>query len=245
MTAQYVYGVTDADTRLPETLKGLDGQEVALVVHDRCAAIVSDLVAERPLGTRDDLMSHQGVLEQVIASGGTVLPFRFGGALTDRDAVVEELLTPHEEEFADHLERLRGHVELRIRGRYIEETVLRELVREEPEIAELNERVRGVPEEAAYYDRVRLGELIAQSLTRRREQDGQRLLDALAPRARAVAQHELTREDDILDAGFLIERKEREAFEQIVEELGKDNEGRIRLRLAGPLPPYDFVGQEA
>ncbi|MFL6052175.1 MAG: GvpL/GvpF family gas vesicle protein [Actinoallomurus sp.] len=245
MTAQYVYGVTDADVELPGELKGIDGQEVSLVAQGRCAALVSDFTADRPLGTRDDLMSHQGVLEQVVNAGGTVLPFRFGGALADRDAVVQELLTPNEDTFVEQLERLRGHVEVRIKARYVEDAVLREMVQEEPEIAELNERIRQLPEDAAYYDRVRLGELIAQRFTRRREEDGQGLLDALAPRATAVAQHELSREDDILDAGFLVDRQEREAFEKLVEEVGEDNSGRIRLRLAGPLPPYDFVGQEA
>ncbi|GAA0321249.1 GvpL/GvpF family gas vesicle protein [Actinoallomurus spadix] len=244
MTVQYVYGVTDAGAEIPGQLKGIDGQEVSLVTHGRCAALVSDLAADRPLGTRDDLMAHQGVLQAIVEAGGTVLPFRFGGALTDRDAVVEELLSPHEDTFVEQLEPLRGQVEVRIKARYVEDAVLREMVQEEPEIAELNQRVRELPEDAAYYDRVRLGELIAQAFTRRRENDGQGLLDALAPRATAVAQHELSREDDVLDAGFLIDRKEREEFEKIVDQVGKEIDGRIHLRVAGPLPPYDFVGQE-
>jgi len=245
VTVQYVYGVTDADVEIPGTLKGIDGQEVSLVAHGRCAALVSDLAADRPLGTRDDLMAHQGVLQAIVEAGGTILPFRFGGALADRDAVVEELLSPHEDTFVEQLEPLRGQVEVRIKARYEEDAVLREMVQEEPEIAELNQRVRELPEDAAYYDRVRLGELIAQAFTRRRQNDGQGLLDALAPRATAVAQRELSREDDVLDAGFLIDRKEREAFQKLVDEVGKDNEGRIRVRVAGPLPPYDFVGQES
>ncbi|MCO5997188.1 GvpL/GvpF family gas vesicle protein [Actinoallomurus rhizosphaericola] len=245
MTVQYVYGVTDADVEVPGTLTGIDGQEVSLVTHGRCAALVSDLAADRPLGTRDDLMAHQAVLQQVVEAGGTVLPFRFGGALTDRDAVVEELLSPHEDTFVEQLGSLRGQVEVRIKARYVEDAVLREMVQDEPEIAELNQRVRELPEDAAYYDRVRLGELIAQAFTRRRENDGQGLLDALAPRATAVAQRELSREDDVLDAGFLIDRKEREEFEKLVDEVGKEIDGRIRLRFAGPLPPYDFVGQES
>jgi hypothetical protein len=64
-------------------------------------------------------------------------------------------------------------------------------------------------------------------------------------RSRSVEQRELSREDDVLDVGFLINRQEREAFEKLVEEIGEGNSRRIRLRLAGPLPPYDFVGQEA
>ncbi len=59
----------------------------------------------------------------------------------------------------------------------------------EPEIAELSRRLREVPPDAAdaVYDRIRLGELIAQAMERRREHDGQVLLDGDAPAAEAFA----------------------------------------------------------
>jgi Gas vesicle synthesis protein GvpL/GvpF len=242
MTATYIYGVTDAGAELPARLRGVDGRSVLLAAHGGCAAIVSRLEDDRALGDRDDLVAHHRVLDEAVSTGCTVLPFRFGTAVTG--PVLDDLLNINQEHFAGQLDRVRGCREFRLKVRYVEEALLREVLSEEPEIAALRARVRDVPEDAAYYERVRLGELTARSVMRRRRDEGQRLLDVLAARSRAVEQRALGREEEVLDAGFLIDDKDRNAFEQLVERLGKDNAGRIRMRLTGPLPPYDFMDQE-
>jgi hypothetical protein len=38
-----------------------------------------------------------------------------------------------------------------------------------------------------------------------------------------------------------VERTDSAAFEQAVEECGRRSVGRLRIRLVGPLAPYDFV----
>lgn len=243
-SAQYIYGITRPGVPLPADLTGLDDRPVGLVELGDCAAVVSDLSPNRPLGERADLMAHQGVLEALVKAGVEVLPFRFGAAMNSREAVEQELLAHNAEQLSHSLARVAGRVELRLKGTYVQEIVLREVMAEEPQIAELNRRLREIPEDAAdaaYYDRIRLGELVAQALERRRERDGQVLLDALGPQAEAVVQRTPTREEDMLDASFLVERDRQPAFEQAVAALAEADGGRVRLRLIGPLPPYDFV----
>ncbi|MGI5169570.1 GvpL/GvpF family gas vesicle protein [Spirillospora sp. CA-253888] len=241
---QYVYGVTVADAALPAEVTGLDGNPVSLVAHGPCAAVVSDLPQGRPLGERADLLAHQGVLEALISEGTVVLPFRFGAAMTGTDAVRRELLEPNGESLAEVLRTLDGKVELRLKGTYVQENVLREVMAEDPEISSLNERLRSIPADAAdaaYYDRVRLGELIARALEQRRDRDGQALLEALAPLAEHVVARTPMREEDVVDASFLVDHERRQEFEQAVEKHAADRADRVRLRLIGPLPPYDFV----
>jgi hypothetical protein len=244
VTTYYVYGVTDSGAALSGDVKGLRDGGVSLFARQGCAAIVSELDGDRPLGTRDDLTAHHRVLSALLAAGDTVLPFRFGAALDGTDAVVTDLLTLNEEYFRSRLEALRGRVELRLKCRYVLERVLREILGDEPEIAALSRRLRGVPEAAGYHECLRLGELVARSLTRRRQDDAERLLGALTPWAKAVARQETGGDDQVLDAGFLIDEADRSAFEQRVDLLGAENAGPIRLRLTGPIPPYDFAGQE-
>ncbi|MFC6887424.1 MULTISPECIES: GvpL/GvpF family gas vesicle protein [Actinomadura] len=242
--AQYVYGVTRADASLPENLTGLEDGPVGLIAHERCAALTSDLPQGRALGERADLVAHQRVLDALVESGVVVLPFRFGAALSSRDAVRDELLASNSDRLGQVLDQLDGRVELRLKGTYVQEVVLREVMNDEPQIAELNQRLRDIPPEAAdaaYYDRVRLGELIAQALEQRREDDGQVLLEALAPAAEAIVRRSPMREEDVLDASFLVERDRVTEFEQSVDKLGKIHGERIRIRLIGPLAPYDFV----
>ncbi|WP_329259814.1 GvpL/GvpF family gas vesicle protein [Actinoallomurus sp. NBC_01490] len=244
---QYVYGIIRADASVPDDLTGLDGQPVSVVAHGPCAALVSELAQQRPLGERADLLAHQRVLDVFVSAGVDILPSRFGAALGSRDAVEKELLAENGERLSQVLDRLTGRQEVRVKGTYVQEAILREVVAEEPEVAELNERVRNVPEDASdavYYDRVRLGELVAQSVKRRRDEEGARLLESLAPAAAAVAAHAPVREEDVIDASFLVDRAKLADFQRTVDALAGEHQGRVTLRLVGPLPPYSFVPEE-
>ncbi|MGI5201262.1 GvpL/GvpF family gas vesicle protein [Spirillospora sp. CA-108201] len=242
---QYVYGVTRSGAALPADLAGLDDGPVSLIEDGgTAAAVVSDLPADRALGERADLVAHQRVLNALVDAGTVVLPFRFGAALADRGAVEKELLAGNSERFGQVLDQLEGRIELRVKGTYVEDAVLREIMQNDPEVAELSQRLREVPADAAdavYYDRVRLGELIAQSMQRLRESDEQVLLDGAASAAEAFTRKTPAREEDVLDASFLVRSDRRAAFEEAVEKLGREHGDRIRIRLIGPLPPYDFV----
>lgn len=246
-TPQYIYGIVRVDAAVPDGLTGLDDQPVAMVSHKQCAALVSDVAQDRPLGERADLVAHQKVLDAFVAAGITVVPFRFGAAVSSRKAVEEDLLAESGERLAQILEQLEGRHELRVKGTYVEDAVLREVMTEEPQVAELNQRLRGIPDDAAdaaYYDRVRLGEMVAESIKRRRENDGARLLEHITPMATAVVPHVPAREEDVLDASFLVDRERLKEFEQAVNKLAQDCQDRIRIRLIGPLPPYDFVPEK-
>ncbi|WP_051467853.1 GvpL/GvpF family gas vesicle protein [Actinomadura oligospora] len=241
---QYVYGVTRADAAPPNGLTGLDDLPVRVVAHGRIAALSSDLPSGRPLGERADLMAHQRVLQTLVDAGTPVLPFRFGAALADADAVRGELLENNADRLTAALDRVDGRVAVRVKATYEEDAVLREVIEDDPEIAELSARLRAVPEDAAdavHFDRVRLGEMIVQVLRDRRERDGTRLLSALAPFAESAVAHEPVREEDVVDASFLVGEAQRDGFQKAVDDLVEENRDRIRLRLVGPLPPYDFV----
>jgi len=50
-----------------------------------------------------------------------------------------------------------------------------------------------------------------------------------------------TEPEEVVNAAFLVRRDAAEEFENEVEELGGDTHEWLRLRLLGPLAPYDFV----
>ena len=52
--------------------------------------------------------------------------------------------------------------------------MLREILEGDPEIAGLREKIRSLPEDATYYHRVRLGELVVQALEDRRDVEARR-----------------------------------------------------------------------
>jgi hypothetical protein len=240
MTATYVYGLVRAGTQLPEDLSGLGPSgRVTTVVHGDVAAIVSDVPADRPLGTRDDLLAHEAVVDRV-GRDVTVLPMRFP-AVVESDGVVDELLGPHHDDFVGALARLEGRVQYTLKGRYEQDVVLREVVADDPEIQALQAEVRELPEDASYHQRLRLGELVAGALEQRRDAEAAQLLERLEPLTEEVVANPPGQPDDVVNAAFLVERKRAQAFEDEVEQLGEQLYKRVRLRLLGPLAPYDFV----
>jgi hypothetical protein len=243
--ACYVYGVVPADTELPADLQGLGPTgKVDLVHSGEIAAVIGEAPLDRPLGTRDDLLGHEQVLETLVAAGVTVAPMRFGAVVADEQSVSSELLAPHQDHFAGLLHDLDGRTQFTLTGRYEPDAVLREVVEENPEIRALHEQTAGRSEEESYQQRVQLGELVVAALEEKREVEGAALVDELAGLAVDVVAREPGEADGVVDAAFLVDEANRVDFERLVEDCGRRGAGRVRLRLIGPLPAYDFMPAE-
>jgi hypothetical protein len=240
----YVYGIVPAGVRIPEGLEPIpqneDGGQLGLVTEGRLAAVVSDVAADRALGTRRDLMAHEAVLN-AIAQETPVLPMRFGAVVTDDDAVARELLAPHQDYFVRALEQLEGHLEFRLRGDYDQDAVLSRIVQADPRIQQMREKIAGVDEDASYYDRIRLGEAISQAMDELRKEDAQACVDAISKFAVATEVKEVGGENGAVHLAFLVHRDRRSDFERAVDDLGDAWAGRIELRLIGPTAAFDFL----
>jgi hypothetical protein len=237
--AKYVYGVVRAPADPPREA-GINEEPVGLVASERLAALTSD-VPEGPLEAgRDELLTHSRVLERAL-EGGAVLPMRFGVVLPDEASVRGELLDGHREELEAQLDEMDGKVEINIKGIYEEDAVLREVLHEDREVAALREAIQGKPEEATYYERIRLGELVAEALGRKRAEDGRGVVDRLLGCSVAAEVGADVHERMAVNASFLVARDRLEDFDRAVDALGKEHAGRIRFRYTGPLPPHSFV----
>jgi hypothetical protein len=240
-TATYVYGVVRAAEEPKIDAAGVGGHaRVRSLTAGDLTAIVSDVDAGFVEAGREDLERHMAILEQTALSA-TVVPLRFGTVMPDDDAVTAELLGARAAELHELLTALDGRVELSLTGTY-EERIFGEVVAEQPEVAALRERVRGRDENATYYDRIRLGELVADAMAAKRQRDTEEVLAKLRPLADDVHVGDVAHERSVLSASFLVHRDRLPEFDRAAEEVAARNRTRIRFRYAGPLPPYDFVG---
>ena len=238
----YVYGVVCDGEALTIATEGIeDAGPARFVRHDGLAAIVADVPPHPVPTTRRNLSAHAEVLAEV-ARQTTVLPMRFGVAFPDERRIVDEFLGPSGYDLASLLDRFEGMVEATLRGLYEDEDArLREVVEQEPEIAGLREQVRATPEDAGYYARIRLGELVAAALEKRRAADERRILDRLEPFAHAVERDTELPERVVVKAAFLIERTKLPAFDGELDALARELAARIRFSCAGPLALHSFV----
>jgi hypothetical protein len=241
----YVYGVVSNDAAISPPSEGVASAATRLIESDGLAALVSSVPTERLRVRRSDLHAHLRALERVFEQT-TVLPCRFGTVLPSEDDVRRHLLDARRDELRHLLETLAGHGQMNVKAVYDEAEVLREVVASEPGIARARERARGLGD-AAYYENIRLGELVTAQLTARRADDAGRIHGRLAPLAADVVAD--ARDADallVLKASFLVARKLLDQFDRELESLATEEAPTVRFEVVGPLPPTAFVslGQE-
>ncbi len=241
-TGTYIYGLVPADVEMSEDVVGVGDPPgaVRLVRHGEIAALVSEIPLDSRLGTPDDLVAHERLLDATAAEV-PVLPIRFGAVMTTPDKVVDELLAPHHDDFLAALDELEGRVEYVVKARYVERAVLNEILSENLEAARLREEIRTRPEELTRQERIQLGELVEQAIAAKRQADSEALTEELAALGVLVAERPPSHEQDAAHVAVLIETEREDELEQAVDEFAARSEGRITLRLLGPLAPYDFV----
>jgi len=233
MSKVLVHGVVAAGDR-----RALSEPSLRWITHGELAALVATV---DPSGLRAarTLRLHWQVLEEV-ASITTVLPVRFGTVMADDAAVVRDLLEARQGELAAVLAELAGKVQMTVKGEFDQERLMRDVVQASPSIARLRDRVRGVPEAAAYYDRIKLGQLIADDVERARDRCSARVIERLEPLAVAVSHERLSSINAAVNAAFLVVQAKEDDFKSAVAELAREFGGDLQLRCIGPLPPYSF-----
>jgi Gas vesicle synthesis protein GvpL/GvpF len=244
VTAVYLYGVARAGEKLDVQAPGVgaNGQGVRRVVHGELAALVSDIEAG-PLVAARGLRAHWRVLEEA-ATGATVLPVRFGTVMENENEVVDRFLVPRHDHLVAQLAGLSGKVQLSVKAFYDEDRLMRGVVHDSPAVAQLRPRVRNRPKAATYYDRIDLGQLVANEVERAREHDTAMVFERLEPLAVAARREPPGTPDAAVNAAFLVERSKVDEFSEAVAKLAEEVEGRMRLRYVGPLPPYSFTEEQ-
>jgi hypothetical protein len=239
-TAKYVYGITRPRPKSGSVGKGIYGKAVRVLTADGLGALTSDVPPGPLEAGRKELTAHARVLERAMDKG-TVLPMRFGVVMRSESAVRAELLDAHRRELEAQLDELNGKVEVNVKGMYEEELVLRQIMDANSEVKTLRAAIAGKPEDATYYDRIRLGELVAAVLSDKRSADEDEILGRLT---RLAVDHEVAppaHERMAVNASFLVERERLPEFDRHLDEIAEEHGGLIRFKYTGPLPPHSFV----
>jgi hypothetical protein len=235
----YVYGAVRSGALSEVPREGIRDAPVELLERDGLGLLVSTVPVEGLRVRRQDLLRHLRLIEDVFAQT-TVVPCSFGTVVASREAADAYLLEERRDELLELLLRLDGRSQLNVKIAYDEEHALKEIVAAEPEIARLREVTRRLGA-AAYYENLRLGELIAAALAARRARDADDFLERLAACAEDVVVEESRDETLILKASFLIGRRRLDAFNEELERLAANEAPRVRVESIGPLPPTAFV----
>jgi Gas vesicle synthesis protein GvpL/GvpF len=241
--AWYVYGILPGDVELGGDVTGVGDPPapVRVVRSGGLAALVSQVDPASPLGSPEDLMAHQEMLD-ASAAEVPVLPMRFGAVLASEEAVATELLDAHHDDFTAALHELEGRAQYVVKGRYAEPAIMEEVLSEDQEAERLRREIRGKDPDATRGARIRLGEIVNNAISAKREADTQALLEAMADHGIASVVREPSHERDAVHVAILVGADQEKEMEKAIDGLARRWAGRVDVHLLGPMAAYDFVG---
>jgi hypothetical protein len=236
----YVYGVTWAKAGAPPGVTGIADEPVRAIAVDRLGALVSDFDAERVRAARRNLAVHSAVIAAAFARA-QVLPLRFGSLFDDDETVGSDLLLAAYASLTSRLEELEGQVELGVKAFYREEAILTEVVRENRRVAKLREATVGRHAAATRGLRIELGQAVLEELDARRRADAAAIVARLQPLVQELSVDERDADTLVLKAALLARRDGLARIDRVMDELAREQDGRMQFTYVGPLAPHSFV----
>ena len=238
----YVYCITRGDEpRRFSSSSMAGGVDLIYTVNSAgLGAVVSDSPIVEYERTRRNMIVHAQVQEEVMREC-PILPVRFGTIAPDADSVRHKLLDRRRAELTGLFAEVENRVELGLKVFWNEQTLFQEIVAENPRIRALRDSLVGVAENRSYYDRVRLGEMVADAVRAKRQKESEKLMDRFAPLAYKTRTNNTLGERMVLNAAFLVDRSREEDFDRAVHELDSEQGSRLSLKFIGSAPPYNFV----
>lgn len=246
-TAVYFYGVVrDGEPLSLDDVPPISGaRPVYTLPHRGLAAVLSGDPLPRYEVTRANVRGHQAVIDSVMRTT-EILPSRLGTVLPSPQWVLTNFLEDRGAELRRLLDRVAGRVELGLKASWTDlQSVFAEAVAADRDLRALRDRLARNPAAATYEARIELGERAAKVLAAKREQEADALVGALKSHSADIRRNDPASELMVLNAAFLVDRPRVESFEAAVQDLDRGQAGRLGFVLAGPLPPYNFVGLEA
>jgi hypothetical protein len=243
--SSYLYGVASADAPKDFGPIGLDDATVRTICEGGMGIVASpasltDFSQVSPEKTLQSLARHQRVLERVMQDS-PVIPLKFGTYAQSNEQALD-ILRRGRSELAAALDEFGGKVEMDLAASWTDlQAVLGELATEE---AIRTARAALAGQTVSLDQRLQVGRLVKKMLDERRESVASRLSAALRAVCAKVCINPPKDDSTVLSAAVLIGRQEQQRLEGVLDQLDHANQGRLRIRCIGPLPPYSFAMAE-
>ncbi len=206
---------------------------------------ISAIVSNSPIiiyeARRVNMITHEKVLEEIMKNY-TVLPVRFSTISEhDDDAGVKRILEHDYDKFNDLLTTMDGKKELGLKVLAHEAPIYESIVEKYDKIKSLREKLIHLPADKTHYQRMKIGEMVAEALKNETLNYKNIILDALKPLSEDNKLNDNYGEMMILNAAFLIKNIKEPDFDKVVNELDEKYGHLMTFKYVGTLPPYNFV----
>lgn len=254
----YLYCVANKEPPLEQT--GGTAEDLRIVCYAGLHAVSAE-VAESEFGdeglkrnmadlqwVKSRAMLHEKVIEQT-AGGVCVIPFKFATLFNGYDSL-KAMLEQYAAEFREILDRLDNKQEWGVKIYCDVEQVRAACADDEPEIREIEARIKSSPPGRAFFLRKKQEELLAQSADAKINEFNERSFRSLKQLSveayiNKLLPKEVTerRDDMVLNSVFLVGKEQVDGFVDAAESLKSLGQGSgFFVDCTGPWPPYNFCG---
>lgn len=220
---------------------GVGGGRLHLINSGELAAIVSDSpIMDYPI-TRENTVTHQRAIEEVMRTHSPVLPVSFGTVADNKVTIEKKLLGSKRSELLDAFQIVEGKVELNLKAIWLDMPyTFQKVVAENPDLALLKKELAG--SRLGMDSTIKIGKLVEDGLRARRDKIREEILSLLED---IVVDHKETPrlgEQMIFNLAVLIPQNKQKVFDQTVRDLDeKYKEENAYFKYIGPTPPFNFV----
>jgi len=221
---------------------GIQGEEVRVLPYESVGAVISPIPFSEMESNLENILVHQKVVE--LARGiGTTLPVRFGILFKTEDGV-KKLLVKSYESYRTKLRKLKDKDEFGVKVILNDAGLKRIRESVEAQSEEVAVTKRNLPKSGrgtSYLLNLKIEEAIKNQLYKKIEELSQQIYTRLGAPADERTVLKSDHDQIILNAAYLINRREIERFQKEVEAVKRDFgwEGLI-VHTSGPWAPYSF-----
>ena len=241
---KYIYCIiaTDYDINLGPIGIGGRGDVVSTISFDGLCMVVSDHPLNAVVANPENMLAHQKVIEAVMQEFKSILPIRFGTiAATPNE--IRNLLNRRYNEFMDLLKQFENKVELNVRGTWKNMGMIyKEIDKEHAELQKIMAEIEKLhDQERKNMEIADAGNLVADALIEKKEEETGTIIDALRKSAFAYKHNKTNGNAMFMNTAFLVNSGREVEFDHIMAGLGARYEDRSDFVYTAPLPIYNFI----
>ena len=240
---KYIYCIIGAKQERNFGPIGIGGKsdEVLTISYDDLSMVVSNSPVGKLEVSRQNLLVHEKVIEEVMKEFDSVLPVRFGTIASGADEI-RNLLDRRCSEFKIALRDMDHKIELGVKGIWKNmEVVFKEIVEENQDIKKLKVKLQNDKSKKNIQAKMEIGKMVARAMEKKKEKEAARIVDALRRTAVNYKLNKAIGDDMFINAAFLVDKGREKEFDNIMDDLSEEYKNRVKFMYVGPLPVYNFI----
>jgi len=241
--SQYLYGFVFSESRQNFTCKGLDDQDVYLKNNGNLSLAISDfkMVDFSALPQKELLQylkQHHDTIGKIMEKF-CIIPFKFGTMIEDPNQIIKIFKSSYDQ-IRKKFTILQDMIELDLIANFNNFSQVFNEIKELSSIKQFKQEIQSGPKPDIYEAQIKLGKMVNSLLDERRNFYRKIIYNRLSDLSADIVTNDITQDSMIASLAFLINKKDHQTFEKIIEDLDEYFEGKINFKIVGPFPFYSF-----